>query len=255
MKKKTMMRSLFALFLAVFIATSGFLSVKQANAATFSILSLTNFPYLLNVGTQATYQLTVDNPSNVALSYILSPTIAGATVDQNGLFTWTPTEGQQGVYALSFTATDGVNFSNTAVITVQVDNALPGTISPIPVFSTPANNWTLEPGQSIAFYASATSPIGNPIILSATLLPGATFNPSTGLYSWTASTTDVGNTYTFDITATDGTNSAVITNSVTIIPTPTPTPTPTSTHENKPEKKNKITKEQNHSRKSQENHH
>ncbi len=246
-------RRIFVSFLALFIALTGFLSVKQVNAATFSILSLNNFPYLMNVGTPVSYQLLIDNPSNVTLSYILSPAPAGASVDQNGLFTWTPTEGQQGVYALSFTATDGVNFSNTAVITVQVDNALPGTISPIPVFSTPANNWILQPGQSIAYYASATSPIGNPITLNATLLLGATFDPNTGLYSWTASSSDVGNTYTFNITASDGTNSAVITNSVAIISTPTPTPTPT--HESKSEKTKKLTKEQSHPKKSQDSHH
>lgn len=123
---------------------------------------------------------------------------AGATFDPaTGMFSWTPTYDQAGIYAVNFSATDGLATTTQAVpITV-------GNVNRAPVFD-PVTDQNGAEGSPLAFSVRATDPDGDAVTLSASGLPsGASFNASTGTFSWTPSYQQAG-TYVVTFAATDG---------------------------------------------------
>lgn len=57
------------------------------------------------------------NENNLIFSALDLP--AGASFDETGLFSWTPSEGQEGIYTIYFEANDGM-FSDSEVATINV---------------------------------------------------------------------------------------------------------------------------------------
>ncbi len=81
--------------------------------------------------------------------------------------------------------------------------ALPPNLNIPPIFS-PISSQSVQKGNLLQFTVSATDSNHYPLTYSASSLPaGASFNSTTGIFSWTPSNSQVG-TYTVTFTATDG---------------------------------------------------
>ena len=145
---------------------------------------------------------------NLTLSASQLPSAANfATVQGtspvSGTFTWTPTTSDTpGTYTISFTITDGVSVAQTyVVITV-----LPATV--LPTITVPGpQNATI--GGRLHFTISGIDPTGTggTVILTATgLASNMAFDPSTGTFTFTPSSSQAGQTYLVNFTATDSNN-------------------------------------------------
>jgi hypothetical protein len=99
------------------------------------------------------------------------------------------------------------------IINGHVSDSVSPTLTPIPPQTT-------TEGQSLTFTVSATDPDNDTVTLSAENLPtGATFNPTTGEFTWTPDFNDEG-TYNVTFTATENTPEALSTSTtanITII--------------------------------------
>jgi len=159
-----------------------------------------------------TFTVTGTGSSNLSPTLTLSasqlpPGASFATVQGtsplSAMFKWTPTATvAPGTYTAIFAIDDGVSSSQAIVsITVVASNHLPILVAP------GRQNATV--GGKLHFSVSANDPsgAGGPIILSATgLVSNMVFDPSTGDFSFTPSTTQAGQTFTVNFTATDSNN-------------------------------------------------
>jgi len=106
---------------------------------------------------------------------------SGASITSGGAFTWTPTEAQgPGVYNINVTVSDGVaiDYEIIAVTVYEVNVA--------PVLS-PIGPKTINEGALLQFTITASDPDipTQTLTYSASNLPpGATFNPTTRVFSW-----------------------------------------------------------------------
>ncbi|MGE5308017.1 MAG: putative Ig domain-containing protein [Deltaproteobacteria bacterium] len=144
------------------------------------------------------FRLSATDPDNDTLTYSSSNLPQGAALDAStGQFSWLPSFGQAGTYTVNFTVSDGsLTDSKSASITVS------GTDRP-PVFQSIADQ-TVNENSPLSFTVSATDPDSDPVTMSAGTLPkGASFNASTGSFTWTPDYTQAG-TYTVIFTASDG---------------------------------------------------
>ena len=110
----------------------------------------------------------------------------------------TPTPAFNGTDSFTFTATDGTLTSAEATFTITVD----GTNDP-PVLD-PIGPQTVAEGSTLAFTATASDVDLPPDTLTFSLQgepPGATIDPTSGEFSWTAPDDAI---LTFDVCVTDG---------------------------------------------------
>jgi hypothetical protein len=110
----------------------------------------------------------------------------------SGAFTWTPTAGQSGTYAVTFNVSDGRGGTDSETITITVTAFVnfPPVLDDIMDMSGTV-------GLTLTFTLHATDPNSDPITYSGSSLPaGATLNPSTGVFSWTPAAVSV-STVTF----------------------------------------------------------
>ena len=210
------------------------LTIKPTSAGSYTLVvtgtsgSLTRTMSLtISVGTQVSLVLTAPSTETVVQtstltfsvtatdSSIPSPTLtlsanqlpsnsSFATVQGaspiSGTFTWAPTTADSpGKYTISFTVTDGVSTSQVYVpITVVASNVLPIITVPGPLNATV--------GTNLHFSVSATDPTGTggTVILSATgLAPNMVFDPASGAFSFTPSSSQAGATFMVSFTASD----------------------------------------------------
>jgi murein DD-endopeptidase MepM/ murein hydrolase activator NlpD len=123
-------------------------------------------------------------PNTVTLSAMGLPT--GATfTPTTGVFTWTPSEAQQGEYAVIFMATDdgSPNLADSETVAIAVRE-----VNDAPVLD-PIGTRSVDEEALLQFTVTAGDPndiLPNTVTLSATGLPtGATFDPATGVFAWT----------------------------------------------------------------------
>src|SRR6266496_4339755 len=159
-----------------------------------------------------TFTVTGTESSNLSPTLTLSAsqlppgasfTTVQGTSPLSAMFKWTPTATvAPGTYTAIFAIDDGVSSSQAIVsITVVASDHLPILVAP------GRQNATV--GGKLHFSVSANDPsgAGGPIILSATgLVSNMVFDPSTGDFSFTPSTTQAGQTFTVNFTATDSNN-------------------------------------------------
>ena len=153
------------------------------------------------------------DPEEDPFTYEWDPDTIPPGAVANGIFIWTPDE-SQGPQTLDVTlsATDnqGGTTSKTFAITVNEVNT-PPTLDPI-------GNQTVTEGQLLSFTATAsdTDIPANTLTFSLSGEPvGASIDPSTGVFSWTPGSADVGD-HTFDVMVGDGTDVASETITVTV---------------------------------------
>jgi hypothetical protein len=145
-----------------------------------------------------------DTPAN-AVTLSISGLPDGAGFDPaTGAFSWTPTEAQgPGSYPVTFTATDDgippLADTETMTLTVREVNAAPVLAA--------TGNRTVDEGSALNFTVSASDPNDTPanaVTLSASGLPdGASFDPATGVFTWTTTEAQGPGTYEVTLTATD----------------------------------------------------
>jgi hypothetical protein len=140
-----------------------------------------------------------------------------ASITSGGYFTWTPTEAQgPGVYNINITVSDGIA-TDYEVITVTVNEVnLPPVLNPI-------GPKTINEGALLQFTITASDPDlpAQTLTYSASNLPpGATFNPTTRVFSWTPTSGQAGAYPSVHFEVSDGslTDSEDITITVTAPP-------------------------------------
>jgi VCBS repeat-containing protein len=187
------------------------------------VLEVNEAPVLGSVGdksldelTELTFTLSAtdsDLPANT-LTFSAANLPEGASLDPGTrTFTWTPTEGQgPGNYEITFQVSDGeAADSETIRIDVAEVNSAP-TLAPV-------GNQTINEGEVLSFAVSGSDsdlPV-QPLTYGATNLPdAATFDTSTGLFSWTPSEEQGPGTYEVTFAVSDGTVTAEETVTITV---------------------------------------
>jgi hypothetical protein len=178
----------------------------------------------VNEGSPLNFSVSATDPDGDNLVYSASGLPAGATINPTtGLFSWTPSYVQAGVYNnIHFSVTDSV-LSDWENITITVNN-----VNGAPVLSAIGNKSVYE-GSPLNFTVSATDPDGDNLVYSASGLPsGASFNGTSRVFSWIPGTGSAGTYINIQFNVSDGTvtRSETITIIVGVIPPANPTPAP-----------------------------
>jgi hypothetical protein len=174
----------------------------------------------VSAGNLLTFSVIATDPDGYSLTYSAANLPANATFSaSNGTFNWLPLSNQIGSYNVTFTATDGQLSSQTT--------------AKITVVSTPANNppviasipdKSVSTGNLLTFSVTATDPYGYALTYAANNLPAnATFNTTTGAFSWVPSITQIG-TYNVILKVTDHHLSSQTTAKITVVSTPANNP-------------------------------
>ena len=156
---------------------------------------------VLNEDTQIEITLPASDIDSPSVNFILASAPLAGTLSPivNGKVTYTPDPDYSGSDCLTFIVNDGMLDSNIAAVSINV-TPLPDS----PVLAT-IGDLVITEGALLSLALSATDPDGEQLIFSASGLPdGATFNPSTGAFSWTPNNDDAG-TYSISFTVTDAT--------------------------------------------------
>jgi hypothetical protein len=178
----------------------------------------------VNEGELLQFAVNANDPEDDTLTYSATNLPDGATFDpETHVFSWTPGFDQAGNYPnVEFTVTDDgspmmLDFED---ITITV-----GDVNRAPVIPPVGSQQVLE-HDTLTFTVSATDPDGDGVTLSATGLPaGATFDPQTGVFTWTPGYPTAG-VYTPTFVATDnGSPTASSSQDVVITVGSNPTPT------------------------------
>ncbi|NLY74548.1 MAG: tandem-95 repeat protein [Firmicutes bacterium] len=138
------------------------------------------------------------DPDGDLLTYSVTGLPEGAGFDPAArLFSWTPDYGQAGTYMVTFQVNDGqITVARDVYIVVnQVNRA--------PVLEEIGDQIVNE-GQLLEFTVAAVDPDGDELTYTATGLPeGASFDPTTRVFSWTPSYAQAG-IYTVTFQVSDG---------------------------------------------------
>ncbi len=164
-----------------------------------------------------------DLPSNDPLSYTIvtepNPVSGSITLSSGHTYVFTPASGFTGGTSFTFKVNDGSLDSNTATVTISVNNDAP-TINQI-------SDTSVNELSTLTLTAIATDPNESDTLsysLADLMSTGATINSSTGVFSWTPTEAQGPGVYTFTINATDGgattsTTFSVTVNEVNVAPT------------------------------------
>lgn len=183
--------------------SDGELTAEQA--ISLIVEEVSSAPVLTGVPENATikelaaysFQAVGTDADNDPLTFSLVDAPEGAAINENGLFTWTPSEAQgPGEYDITVQVSDGSSLDEALVrLTVEEVNAAP-------VLNSIANA-TIPELTEYTFTASATDAENNPLTFSLLNAPaGATMNA--GVFSWTPTEAQGPNTYTFSVQVSDG---------------------------------------------------
>ncbi|RLE41978.1 hypothetical protein DRJ48_04490, partial [Candidatus Woesearchaeota archaeon] len=134
-------------------------------------------------GSTLSFTVHATDPDGDALIYWAENLPNGASFNPSThTFTWTPEDGQDGVYHVTFKVKDNRCCTVSETITIIVDDCI---VNRPPVLDPICDQEVCE-GELLQFCVSATDPDGDVLSYTATNLPsGATFNPVTRCFSWT----------------------------------------------------------------------
>lgn len=172
-------------------------------------------------GTELAFIFTATDADGDALTFSLVNPPTGATIDPaTGAFSWTPTAAQVGTQTITVQVSDGT-LTATAQTSVTVTAA-----NAAPTFTAVLPDTTVAVGTTLAFTYEATDPNGDAVTFSLTGPAGISLDATTGAFSWTPTTGQVG-TQTIAVTASDGALSTTTQATVTVV-APNQAPTFTS---------------------------
>ncbi|MDF1611784.1 FlgD immunoglobulin-like domain containing protein [Stygiobacter electus] len=183
-------------------------TVTTASAAVTvaegSALTVTWTAASKNLGGTATFEAT---PVWTATAPAVVPTNATFNAS-TGTLTWTPDYTQAGVYTITVKAVDGtLSTTNTVTITVTNTNRAPSFTG---TGTATMTDQTIPYGTAKSFTYVATDADGETLTYSVAVdvAPAGTYSisnafGSVGLFTFTPTFADLGNVYTFTITATD----------------------------------------------------
>ncbi|TLN23641.1 hypothetical protein FDZ71_02605, partial [bacterium] len=138
------------------------------------------------------------DPDSDPLSFSVTGAPAGAAFNAGtGAFSWTPSVGQAGSYALTFTVSDGtLADSETIFLTITPQNRAPVLASVGPK--------TVVAGNALVIQLSATDEDGDSLSFGAgNAPPGGGVNAFSGVFYWQPTTSQIG-TYSTTFTVSDG---------------------------------------------------
>ncbi|OGI05782.1 MAG: hypothetical protein A2Y40_02850 [Candidatus Margulisbacteria bacterium GWF2_35_9] len=131
----------------------------------------------INENETISFQISASDPDGDTVSISVIGLQDGASFS-NGLYSWTPSYIEAGVYNLIFTAQDGKGGSAQTAVSVVVKN-----VNHLPVMN-PLENKTLTENQSLSIFIQASDADNDALSYFVTGLPaGASF--SNQLFSWT----------------------------------------------------------------------
>ncbi len=153
----------------------------------------------------------VDVDHGDGLSFSLAGAPSGAAISSTGVFTWTPLEAQgPAVYSFRIYVTDSVGATESRQITVTTRE-----VNTPPSLSDPGSQ-TISELTLLTFRIDvADSDIPSEtitIICTQCVLIGATFSPSTGIFSWVPNESQGPGDYSVEFSADDGSSSSATLN-------------------------------------------
>lgn len=163
-------------------------TVTTPTATPVVVVNTNRAPVLNAIGAQTvmetstlTFSISGGDPDGDAVNYP-APTgmPAGATFNAlTGTFSWTPADGDEGTYFVTFSISDGT-LTDSEVVQIDVTP-----LNHAPVID-PLVDPTLDEGSLVQFIVSATDVDGDALNYSVVgVLPfGATFNPASQVFSW-----------------------------------------------------------------------
>jgi hypothetical protein len=180
---------------------------ENDNLLNFELLS--NHPPVLNAignksvneGATLSFIISAFDSDGNTLTYSASNLPTGASFNTSThAFSWTPNFSQSGTYTnIHFAVSDGT-LTDSEDITIAVSN-----VNRPPVLNAIGNK-TLNERVLLTFTISASDPDGDSLTYSASNLPqGASFNSSTGTFSWTPSFSQAGTYANIHFAVSDGT--------------------------------------------------
>lgn len=188
----------------------------DSEAIVITVANVNRAPVLAAIGNKIgsetaalSFTVTASDPDGGAVTLSASNLPSGAAfTPATGVFSWTPSFGQQGTYTdVNFAVSDG-SLTDTEDITITVTH-----VNQAPVLGAIGNK-SVNEAATLTFTVSATDPDGDPLTYSATSLPsGASLNSSTGAFSWIPSYSQSGvHNVTFSVSdGLSGTDSEAIT--------------------------------------------
>ncbi|MBN1325435.1 hypothetical protein JW977_00425 [Candidatus Falkowbacteria bacterium] len=149
----------------------------------------------INLGEQLNFNVSATDPDSDLVNLTwnipagsLFTNVVNDAATVTGNFNWTPTA--EGIYTITFTATDNNLDSKTATLTILLGvNIPPPPVNHPPTFQ-PIGEKTVNAGETLTFNVIATDPDGDNINLTFTPLDSATFTPitsgitSTSKFTW-----------------------------------------------------------------------
>ncbi|MBI4913308.1 MAG: C10 family peptidase [Acidobacteria bacterium] len=157
---------------------------------TITVNAVNHAPVLSPIGAKTVdegqllqFAVSATDRDNNPLTYTATNLPAGASFDPaSRILTWTPSFTQAGTYPnVLFQVQDNQTpaLQASEAITITVNN-----VNRAPVLS-PIGGKSVNEGQLLQFFVSATDPDGDGLSYSASNLPaGASFNPATRIFSW-----------------------------------------------------------------------
>lgn len=167
-------------------------------------------------GTPLTLAVNASDPDGNAVTLVANGLPQGASFNTaSGQFTWTPAPGTAAAtptVLVNFAATDkptngAAALTSKASVTIHLA-ATAGTVNNPPVIA-PIADQNAYVGQTLSFQVVASDKDGDTISLTAAGQPlslGASFDPATGVFSWTPTAAQISapaTPYTLTVTATD----------------------------------------------------
>jgi hypothetical protein len=225
--------------------TSGFIRSTVASISLMALLvgaagahASTPTVSIVNISPSAT--VAVGTPLTLAVAtsgfidpyYSMSDAFIGGSlgsIDLNsaGELSWTPARNDVGSHVVTITAHDTQNDVAVGTVTLTVTNNSTGTLS----IGALSPSSTITAGQAVSFMVTPAGLSGTPTYSLTDSFSGSSISNSdinsSGDFSWTTATSDVG-THTITITGEDSYGN-VATNSVTIVINPPTVDTPVVT--------------------------
>ncbi|MEM1093113.1 MAG: S8 family serine peptidase [Bacteroidota bacterium] len=191
------------------------IDVRLANAAPVFTAALPDTT--IAEGQTLAFTFVAQDPEAQPLTYRLDTAPDEATLDAaSGAFAFTPTFEQAGLYTVGVEVSDGVKTAASRIALTVTNTNRPPTFDA--VFEAP----TVAEGSTFAFTLTATDPDGDAVTFAMTDAPaGATLDATTGVFTFSPTFEQRG-AYTFQITATDGTDVTELAVTLTVAETNRP---------------------------------